>query len=138
MKKQLLIIVSLVISIFISVNSYALVGDPKAGKGKSMVCSACHGANGNSVVGIWPKIAGQHENYMINQIIELQKGTKGKRHDPTMYPMIQRLSEQDIADLSAFYASQEISSTTKPIEQSILSLGKKLYMSVFYVCKLKK
>ena len=78
-------------------------GDPAAGKSKSAVCAACHGADGNSVNPIWPKLAGQHAPYLVKQ---LKAFKAGERQDPVMAPMAAPLSDQDIEDLAAFYASQ--------------------------------
>src|SRR5438034_900571 len=76
-------------------------GDAMAGKEKSATCAACHGADGNSTVAIWPKIAGESEGYLIKQLTEYRKGTQGTRFEPSMYAMTQNLSDQDIADLAA-------------------------------------
>ena len=78
-------------------------GDPAAGKAKAVVCSACHGVDGNSVNPIWPKLAGQHEAYLAKQIRAFREGV---RVDPTMAPMVSILKEEDIDDIAAYYASQ--------------------------------
>ena len=62
-------------------------------------------ADGNSVNGMWPKLAGQHESYIIKQ---LQDFKAGDRVDPTMQPMAAGLSEDDMANLAAFYNSQTL------------------------------
>ena len=79
-------------------------GDPAAGKVKAVVCSACHGVDGNSVNPIWPKLAGQHEAYLAKQIRAFRDGV---RVDPTMAPMVSILKEEDIDDIAAYYASQK-------------------------------
>ena len=79
-------------------------GDPAAGKAKAVVCSACHGVDGNSVNPLWPKLAGQHEAYLAKQIRAFRDGV---RVDPTMAPMVSILKEEDIDDIAAFYASQK-------------------------------
>ena len=84
-----------------------IVGDAAAGQSKSMVCAACHSADGNSVVSIWPKLAGQKVNYLQTQIKAFRDGD---RQDPSMQPMVANLSDQDIADLSAYFANQQVSS----------------------------
>ncbi len=82
----------------------AYAGDPEAGKAKSVVCAACHGIDGNSSVNpLWPKLAGQHAAYLSKQMRAFRSG---ERKDPVMSPMAAPLSDQDIDDLSAFYASQ--------------------------------
>ena len=79
-------------------------GDPVAGKTKAVVCSACHGIDGNSVNPLWPKLAGQHEAYLAKQIRAFRDGV---RVDPTMAPMVSILKEEDIDDIAAYYASQK-------------------------------
>ena len=79
-------------------------GDAAAGKAKAVVCSACHGVDGNSTNPIWPKLAGQHEAYLAKQIRAFRSG---ERKDPTMAPMVNLLKEEDIDDVAAFYASQK-------------------------------
>ena len=78
-------------------------GDPAAGKAKAVVCSACHGVDGNSVNPLWPKLAGQHEAYLAKQIRAFKSG---ERTDATMAPMINLIKEEDIDDIAAYYASQ--------------------------------
>lgn len=94
-------------------------------KAKTETCVACHNQDGNSVAPMWPKIAGQHDTYLYYQLKEFQKGQEGSRYDPTMYPMLQGLSDQDLANLAAFYAEQKTSKGETP--QSKLELGEKLY-----------
>lgn len=77
-------------------------GDPVAGKEKSTVCAACHGADGNSIVPAWPSIAGQHEQYLYQQLLDFKSG---KRENVQMAPILIPLNEQDFADLAAYYAS---------------------------------
>lgn len=92
---------------------------------QAQVCVACHGVDGNSTVGIWPKLAGQHEGYLIKELIDFRKGDKGGRNDPTMFGMTQNLSDQDIQILAAFYAHQkETPGSAKP---ESMSLGEKIY-----------
>lgn len=82
--------------------SPAFAGDATAGKGKSMMCSACHGAAGISAVPTYPNLAGQKEAYLAKQLKDFKSG---KRNDPTMKGMVASLSDADMADLAAFYAS---------------------------------
>ncbi len=79
-------------------------GDPAAGQAKAVVCAACHGVDGNSVNPIWPKLAGQHEAYLAKQIRAFRDGV---RVDPTMAPMVAALSDEDIDDIAAYFASQK-------------------------------
>ena len=81
----------------------AMAGDVAAGKAKSMICAACHGATGVSTNPIWPNLAGQKEFYLAKQIKAFRDGT---RKDPTMAPMVAGLSDDDIANLEAYYSAQ--------------------------------
>lgn len=82
------------------VNAHA--GDAAAGKGKSAACAACHGVNGKSSMPTNPHLAGQQEMYLVKAIKDYRDG---KRKDPMMSTMAANLSDADIADLAAFYAS---------------------------------
>lgn len=92
---------------------------------KSEVCAACHGVDGNSTVGIWPKLAGQHEDYIIKELKEFRKGEKGGRNDPSMVAMAQGLSDEDIQELASFYAAQKASPGGAKSE--LLRIGEKIY-----------
>ena len=92
---------------------------------KSQVCAACHGVDGNSTVGLWPKLAGQHQQYIIKELISFRNGDKGGRKDPSMMAMAKNLSDQDIQELAAYYAVQmPIPGSTKP---ELLKLGESIY-----------
>ena len=80
----------------------ALAADVEAGKAKAMMCSACHGAEGISAVPTYPNLAGQKEAYLVKQLKDFKSGT---RNDPTMKGMVAALSDADMANLAAFYAS---------------------------------
>ena len=78
-------------------------GDPAAGQSKAAACGACHGPTGVSSNPLWPNLAGQKDQYLIKQ---LKAFRDGQRQDPLMAPMAAALSDQDIEDLAAYYASQ--------------------------------
>ena len=82
----------------------AHAGDAEAGKAKAVVCSACHGIDGNSINPLWPNLAGQHAAYLAKQMKAFRSG---ERKDPVMAPMAMGLSDADIDDLAAFYAGQK-------------------------------
>ena len=84
-------------------SSSAMAGDAAAGKAKSAICASCHGANGHSVNPLWPNLAGQKEQYLAKQIKAFREGD---RKDPMMSPMAAALSDDDIANLAAYYSSQ--------------------------------
>jgi cytochrome c553 len=81
-------------------------GNAQAGEAKAAACAACHGATGNdSLLPNVPKIGGQGERYLLKQLVEIKEGV---RPVPLMEPVVAPLSEQDLADLAAFYAQQEL------------------------------
>jgi cytochrome c553 len=84
------------------VTSYSFAADVAAGKAKSVVCAACHGANGISAAPMWPNLAGQKELYLSMQIKAFRDG---KRKDPSMSPMVAGLTDADADNLAAYYAS---------------------------------
>ena len=110
--------------VFLFVGAHA-AGDIKAGESKTSTCVACHGPDGNSLATIWPKIAGQHESYLIEQLKEFRKGEQGLRYEPQMYGMSVNLTDQDILDLAAYYASQPSTGSKTPSQY--VDLGTQIY-----------
>ena len=113
---------TLYLSLLLVVNTVEAAGDAEAGKEKSALCAACHGADGNSPNPMWPSLAGQHAEYTEKQLHEFKNGT---RKNPQMTPMAMPLSDQDIQDLAAYFAVQE----PKPAyaDPDLLALGERLY-----------
>ena len=100
-------------------------GNPTDGQAKSGTCTACHGADGNSLVAMYPKLAGQGAAYIAKQLADFKAGASSEsgRVDPVMAGMVAGLSEQDMADLGAFFASQKTTAGNGKAND----LGKKLY-----------
>jgi cytochrome c553 len=122
-----------------------IVGDAKAGQAKATVCGACHGMEGNSAAPNFPKLAGQGERYLIKQIHDIKdwdletnpakKATTG-RAVLEMTGLLTAVSDQDIADISAYFASQSTQlSGSKKMEVQVnsglkvdaMELGAKTY-----------
>jgi len=82
--------------------SPVFAGDIAAGKAKTAVCAACHGAMGVSAIPMYPNLAGQKEAYLVKQLKDFKAGN---RKDPVMAPMAMGLSDADIANVAAYYAS---------------------------------
>ncbi len=78
--------------------------DAAAGEAKAAVCAACHGERGNSRNPEWPKLAGQHPNYLAQQLRDFKSGA---RKNEVMSPIAAPLSEADIADIAEFYSVQK-------------------------------
>jgi cytochrome c553 len=110
-------------------------GDAAAGQAKAALCAACHGADGNSVNPAWPKLAGQHPDYIVKQL-QAFRSTKPaeKRSDPLMTAQAMLIaSEQDIEDIAAYFSSQKptggvaASEMTRGDTTIYLKDGEKLY-----------
>jgi len=99
-------------------------GDAETGKQLVSACSACHGADGNSLAGIWPSLAGQNYNYLLKQ---LRLVKSGGRQIVEMTGQLDNLSDQDLKDISAFYSVQN--NVIGQVEKDKLELGRKLYYS---------
>lgn len=97
-------------------------GSKEAGQAKSAVCMACHGADGNSMNPEWPSLAGQHPSYIARQIAAFKSGD---RKNDLMSPMALVVTDEDVADLAAYFASQPIKGgETDP---SKLALGQRVF-----------
>ena len=88
----------------VMITSPVFAGDAEAGKGKSVMCAACHGAAGISAIPMYPNLAGQKEMYLSKQLKDFKSG---KRSDPTMKGMVMALSDTDIDNLAAYYANMK-------------------------------
>jgi cytochrome c553 len=97
MNKIILIAVVLIVSF----SGHVVAADAAAGKAKAASCAACHGPTGISPMGLYPNLAGQKAQYLVKQIKDFRSGA---RKDPTMKAMVGSLSDDDIANISAFYA----------------------------------
>lgn len=97
-------------------------GDAGAGKSKSAQCAACHGPEGNSPTPMYPKLAGQHAGYIVAQ---LKAYKSGERQNAIMQGMAAPLSEQDMMDVGAYYAAQEVEPGVA--DENLVDRGAKLY-----------
>lgn len=120
-------------------------GDAAAGATKAAVCAACHGTDGNSMVGTFPKLAGLGERYLLKQLKEIQawdleqdaaKKAKTGRAVPEMSGILATLSAQDLADITAHFAKQNTQlSGSQKLEVKVnsgimvdaLELGERVY-----------
>jgi cytochrome c553 len=99
------------------------IGDPKAGEAKAnTICMACHGPQGNSIVPMWPKLAGQLPDYAYKQLMDFKAGN---RQNAQMSPMAAPLTEQEMLDLAAYYASQ--TQTGGTADPALAELGQRVY-----------
>ncbi len=79
-------------------------GNPERGHEKSLSCQACHGPDGNSPVPTFPRIAGQHQDYLLRSLLDYKAGV---RTNAIMAAIVVPLTEQDMEDLAAYYARQD-------------------------------
>jgi cytochrome c553 len=120
---EMKLVMQLAVSLLMIVSLSALAqGDAEAGKAKSAVCAACHGPDGNSVVPNWPKLAGQHASYLARQMSLIKAG---ERPVPEMAGIVATISEQDIEDLAAYFASQTGSAGLA--DEALVAAGELLY-----------
>ncbi len=121
------IIVSSLVLFMSLAGAVQAAGDAVAGKEKATMfgCGGCHGEDGNSMVPMFPKLAGQGESYIAKQIADFKAAAT--RKDDTMVGMAAMLAtEQDVLDVGAFYASQKLAAAA-PADESKLAAGREIY-----------
>jgi cytochrome c553 len=99
-----------------------LVGDPEAGKQKAVTCGACHGADGNSMVPTFPKLAGLGEKYLLRQTQYIRDGV---RPVAAMAGQVDNMSDQDLADIAAYYTS--LTRSVEKADPEKVELGQTIY-----------
>ena len=97
-------------------------GDAEKGSKLVGTCVACHGADGNSVVGQWPTLAGQRESYLFEQLEHIRDE---ERVIAVMKGLLNNYSDDDLRDVSAFYASQK--TKVSQADEANLALGQQIY-----------
>ena len=97
-------------------------GDATAGQAKSAICAACHGMDGNSAVPNWPKLAGQHAGYIERQTALIKSNA---RPVPEMMGIVAAMSDQDFADIAAYFASQ--TNNGGVADEATAKLGQRIY-----------
>jgi cytochrome c553 len=97
-------------------------GDKNLGEQKATACIACHGPAGNSMNPVWPKLAGQHESYVVKQLMDFK--SQG-RTNALMSGQAANLSDQDMADLAAYFSQQPVSGGVAV--QDKIARGERIY-----------
>lgn len=120
MKKLVTLALVLGVSLF-ALNASAK-GDAAAGKSKAAVCGACHGVDGNSASPQFPKLAGQNASYLVEQLSNFKSG---KRQNPIMSGQAKNLSDQDMQDIAAYFASQ--TRQTGEADPGLVKQGEQIY-----------
>ncbi|MBS9403435.1 cytochrome c [Halomonas sp. TRM85114] len=101
-----LLVATLLSGAFLALETQA-AGDPEAGEGKISTCAACHGTDGIGTAPIYPNLAGQKATYLENSMKAYRDDQRGGAMAAMMTPQAKGLSDEDIADIAAYYASLE-------------------------------
>jgi len=110
----------------LSLSAHAQAVKPDLGKGAAsfgQVCAACHAADGNSVIGANPKLAGQHPEYLVKQLTEFKSG---KRANAVMSGMSAALSDEDMRNIGFWLASQKPTPGAAK-DKDLVALGERIY-----------
>ncbi len=110
--------------LFFSMSSIAVAGDAAAGKAKSAACGGCHGFDGNSPIATYPKLAGQNEAYIVKQVKDFKANST--RQNALMMGMVAALSDQDAADIGAYFQAQSLKAAAAFDESKIVA-GREIY-----------
>ena len=113
----------------VSATAPGAVADTEAGRRKAGVCAECHGPDGNATVPGTPSLAGQPSMFTHWQLVKYREG---RRKDPKMSPFAANLSDDDMADLAAFYATQRPRSRPGGVDPGKLADGKRI--AEYYHC----
>ncbi len=117
-------VATLVVAIFIGTPAQA-AGDPAAGEALAAACAACHGADGATGLDpTYPNLAGQNERYLLNQLVAIRDGG---RNIPLMAGQLTGKSDEDLANLAAFYAAKPGKIRQAQGDDETLALGERIF-----------
>jgi len=97
-----LALVAAILSLGAALTAHA--ANPEAGKEKARTCAACHGPDGNSTAADFPKLAGQHSDYLVKAMRDYKSGA---RKNAIMAPLVANLTVRDFEDIAAYYSHQQ-------------------------------
>jgi len=120
MKK--IFVTCLAMAALVATGSVNAAGNKDAGQTKSAACAGCHAADGNSTISANPKLAGQHADYLVKQMKEFKSK---KRDNAIMFGMVAALSDQDMADIAAYYSSKTVK--TGDADKALYKKGETIY-----------
>ena len=115
---------SIALALVLTGNQAMAGGDAEAGQAKAATCVACHGVDGNSAVPTFPKLAGLGHKYLLKQMKDIRDG---RRPVALMAGQVDNMSDQDLADISAFYDAQP--RTGGMADPDKVALGRKVYLA---------
>jgi cytochrome c553 len=102
-------------------------GDAKKGSQLVESCAACHGADGNSISPDWPKLAGQNQKYIYEQLKYFRDGDRMNALMMSVTPYLQTLKDSDLLDIAAYYSDYAVSVGQAKNDEELLELGTQLY-----------
>ena len=103
------------------------IGDAQAGAELVATCSACHGAQGQSINSDWPSLAGQNQRYLSDQLKYYQQGDRENVLMMAVIPYLKTLTDSQLLDIAAFYSSQTPAVGQAKDDVELLALGESLY-----------
>lgn len=106
----------------VATSAEILRGDPAIGEQKAVTCVACHGMDGNSLVPTFPKLAGLGEKYLLQQMQHIRDGL---RPVPAMVGQVDNMSDQELADIAAYF--NQLDRTRQSANPELIALGSKVY-----------
>lgn len=115
---------SIALTLVLAGNQAMAGGDVEAGQAKAATCVACHGVDGNSAVPTFPKLAGLGHKYLLKQMKDIRDG---RRPVALMAGQVDNMSDQDLADIAAFYDAQP--RTGGMADPNKVALGRKVYLA---------
>ena len=115
---------SIALALVLAGNQAMAGGDAEAGQAKAATCVACHGVDGNSAVPTFPKLAGLGHKYLLKQMKDIRDG---RRPVALMAGQVDNMSDQDLADIAAFYDAQP--RTGGMADPDKVALGRKVYLA---------
>jgi len=115
---------SIALALVLAGNQAIAGGDAEAGQAKAATCVACHGVDGNSAVPTFPKLAGLGHKYLLKQMKDIRDG---RRPVALMAGQVDNMSDQDLADIAAFYDAQP--RTGGMADPDKVALGRKVYLA---------
>lgn len=103
--------------------AHAFAADVEAGRGKSEVCVACHGANGNATLPGVPSLAAQPAMHTFLQLVQFREN---RRRDAQMSPFAEKLTDRDMQDIGAYFAAQKVVPSRFVADAGKAAAGRKL------------
>jgi cytochrome c553 len=101
-------------------------GDATIGKDKALICTGCHGADGNNTHSEYPVLAGQIESYLLKQLKDFKSGD---RIDDHMTSMVLAVEESDFEDIVAYFSSSTRNQQSDKRKEHEIKLGQSIYTS---------